>query len=314
MAVKAISPLHAFLMITLILFWGSSFVVVKTALKEGLTPIAMATFRFLTAGGLFIAALAVRKALNRNYRLLTELKDAPILMFLSLSGVTFFFMAQYTGIKLAGASVAAILVCLLSPTLITLFSAKIFKEYLSRSQVLGMGIAAAGTFIVIAGGTMADQSGAAFLTGSLILLSTPFLWAAYSLLGKRTVKEYDAFLVVSYVNILGGFCLVPFSLAEGSLCQIVTISLYGWLAILFLASTCSLLGYFIWFYVLGQIGSAAASSFLFAEPLVTAIFAIVFAGEELSPLVPVGGLLIFAGVYAVTKKHTNPAAGELRKL
>jgi drug/metabolite transporter (DMT)-like permease len=48
-------------MLTVILFWGSSFVVVKIALREGLTPIAIATFRFLIAGGLFLIAILIEK-------------------------------------------------------------------------------------------------------------------------------------------------------------------------------------------------------------------------------------------------------------
>jgi len=161
--------------------------------------------------------------------------------------------------------------------------------------------AAAGAFIVITGGTLSFSGNREFFLGSLILLSTPVLWAVYSLLGKKVMERYDPFLVVAYVTILGGLCLVPFSLAENSLHRIFTMSLYGWLAILFLSITCSLVGYYIWFYVLKQVGAAVASSFLFAEPLVTVLFAVMFVGEELSLSVLAGGLLIFIGVYLVTR-------------
>ena len=299
---RTISLFNTFLMLILIIFWGSSFVVVKIALDEGLTPIAIATFRFLIAGGLFLLALLLKKNGERTYKLLLEGKDAPTLVLLALIGVTFFYAAQYTGIQMASASIAAILVCLLSPIIIAVLSAKIFKERLTKKQIFGIGIAAAGTFITIAGGTLSFPSDKDFLLGSLILLSTPVLWAAYSLLGKKTMKKYNPFLVVAYVTMLGGLCLIPFSLAENSLYQILTMSLYGWLAIVFLSFTCSLLGYYIWFYVLKQVSAAITSSFLFAEPLVTVIFAITFVGEKLNQFIIAGGLLIFIGVYLVTTK------------
>jgi len=289
-------------MLTLILFWGSSFVVVKIALREGLTPIAIATFRFLIAGGLFLITILIEKKIRRNYKLLVEKKDFPMLLFLALTGVTFFFTAQYTGIQMAGASIAAILVCLLSPVLITLLSTIIFKEHLGKKQVFGIGIAALGTVIVVTGGTISFPGDREFLLGSLILLFTPVLWATYSLVGKKIMDRYSPFLVVAYVNVLGGFCLIPFSLAENSFCQIFTMSLSGWLAILFLAVACSLLGYYIWFYVMKQVGAAITSSFLFAEPLVTVLFAIMFVGEELSMFILAGGFLIFIGVYLVARK------------
>jgi drug/metabolite transporter (DMT)-like permease len=298
----AISRFNASLMLILILFWGSSFVVVKIALEEGLSPIAIATFRFLIAGGLFIMTVLIEKKRKSDYRLLVKKKDFPALVLLALTGVTFFFTAQYTGIQMAGASIAAILVCLLSPVLITVFSRIIFKERLVKRQALGIGIAAIGTFIVIVGGTLDVPESPTFFLGGLILLSTPILWVTYTLLGKKIMDNYSPFLVVTYVNALGGLCLIPPYLAENSSYQIAKIGFNGWSAILYLAVTCSFIGYYIWLYVMKKVGAAITSSFLFAEPLVTVSFATRFAGEKLSSLIIAGGILIFIGVFLITRK------------
>jgi drug/metabolite transporter (DMT)-like permease len=302
MAASPIKPFHVLLMLVLILFWGSSFVVVKVALTEGLTPVAIATFRFLVAGALFILTLLYTRIRNRRYRLAVDKIDVPILLLLALTGVTFFFIAQYTGIEMAGASTAAILQTLLSPILITIVSFRLFREHLVRRQVFGIVIAAAGAFIIITGGTLTFLNEPNFFLGSLILLSTPFLWTAYSLLGKRVIEKYDPLLVVSYVNVLGGLCLIPFSVAEHSINKITMMSLNAWLAILYLAVTCSLIGYFIWFYVIKHVGAAVTSTFLFGEPIITVLFAISFVGEQVNLFIIGGGALIFLGVYQVIKK------------
>ena len=279
--------------------------VVKIALWEGLTPVAVATFRFLIAGGLFLVALLFGKSVDRDYRLLVDKRDFPTLLFLAFTGVTFFFTFQYIGIQMAGASVAAIFVCLLSPILIAILSARIFREKLTKKQVAGIGIAAVGTFLVITEGVLSFETSTEFFFGSLILLSTPVLWTAYSLVGKKVLAKYDSFLVVAYVTMLGGLFLVPFSLAENSLHLLFLMSFDAWLAILFLALTCSLMGYYIWFYVLDRVGAAVTSSFLFGEPLVTVLLAMVFIGEGASLFVLLGGALIFVGVYLVTMKRTG---------
>jgi len=303
MSSKAISPVNIALMLILILVWGSSFVVVKWVLQYNITPIAIATFRFLVAGAFFALALAIIKFRKHQYRVFVAWKDMPLLLVLGLIGITFFFMAQYVGIQLAGASVAAILVCLLSPIIISFYSLRIFKEKLTRRNVLGLGIASAGTVAVIGGGTLTMQSNSmTFAFGSLILLATPFMWAAYTLLGKRMMEKYDPFLVVSYVNILGALCLVPFSLAENSFNKIMALNFNEWSAVLYLAITCSLIGYFIWFKVLSQIKAAIASSFLFAEPLITVIFAASFNQEQITLFTTIGGLLIFGGVFLVANR------------
>jgi drug/metabolite transporter (DMT)-like permease len=297
----------AFLLIIMILFWGSSFVIVKIALGEGLTPISIATFRFLVAGSLFILALVFNKARNRDYRLSIDKREFPSLVLLALTGVTFFFAAQYTGIKLASASLAAILVCFLSPILIAALSAYIYKESLSRRQILGISTAAAGTLVVIAEGSLAFSGGGnQYLTGTLILLCTPALWAIYSLVGKSLIAKHNPFVIVAYVNVLGGIFLVPFSLAENSLTLVFSMSMNSLLAILFLSITCSFIGYSIWFHELNHVKAAVTSSFLFVEPLVTVTFAIVFIGEKMSIFTILGALLIFFGVLLVSAKRNLP--------
>ena len=305
MTLRTIGFFNTFLMLVLIAFWGSSFVVVKIALREGLTPVALATFRFLIAGALFLIILIYRKVRKHDSipSQSIDKKDLPLFVLLALSGVTFFFAAQYTGIKMAGAAIAAIFVCLLSPILIAIFSAVVFKEQLRKRHIAGIGTAVIGTSIVIAGGSLSFYGDSEFLVGSLLLLFTPFLWTLYTLLGKKIVGKYEPSLAVTYITLLGGLCLVPMSIAENSFQQILFLSINGWLAILFLSLTCSMLGYYIWFYVLKRVGATITSSFLFAEPLVTAVFAVVLVGEVMTWMTIAGGFLIFFGVALVAKNN-----------
>jgi drug/metabolite transporter (DMT)-like permease len=300
---RKISVIDILLMIILITIWGSSFVVVKIALREGLTPISIATFRFLIAGALFVFFIQLANQRKRGFRQVQALKkDFPSLLVLALSGVTMFFTAQYTGIQMAGAAVAAILVCLLSPILISVFSVALLKESLRKVQAVGTVVAAVGTGVVISEGILNINSGKDFLIGGLILLSTPFLWTCYTLLGKKVMDKYNAYFVVAYTTILGGIMLLPLSLFENSLHLIMSLTTTGWLAILYLSFACSLFGYFVWFHVLRRVGPAITSSFLFAEPLITALLATFLVGELVTWMLAVGGLLIFLGVYLVVVK------------
>ncbi|HKZ93764.1 MAG TPA: DMT family transporter, partial [Candidatus Bathyarchaeia archaeon] len=154
---KPVGKLETLLLVALILFWGSSFVVVKLALVEGLTPISIATFRFLLAGGLFALTLLLRAVKKSGDRAFVHRGDLPILALLAVSGVTFFYLAQYTGIKMAGASIAAIFACFLSPIFIAVVSTSILKERISRGQASGIGFAAVGTLIVVLGGSVNVQ-------------------------------------------------------------------------------------------------------------------------------------------------------------
>lgn len=299
---KPVGTLETLLLVALILFWGSSFVVVKIALAEGLTPVSIATFRFLLAGGLFALTLLLKAVKNLRDRAIVHRGDLPTLAMLAVSGVTFFYLAQYTGIKMAGASIAAIFACFLSPIFIAVVSTSVLKERISRGQVSGIGFAAAGTLIVVLGGSISMQFNSDFFYGSIILFATPILWAFYTLLGKRAIEKYNPILVLTYVTVLGGLLLLPFSVADGSIRLVLSMSLSSWLAIAYLSVTCTLVGYYIWFYAVEKVGATVTSSFLFAEPLVTVLLAALFVAERITLPIVVGGLLIFAGVYLVTQK------------
>jgi len=299
---KPVGKLETLLLVALILFWGSSFVVVKLALVEGLTPISIATFRFLLAGGLFALTLLLRAVKKSGDRAFVHRGDLPILALLAVSGVTFFYLAQYTGIKMAGASIAAIFACFLSPIFIAVVSTSILKERISRGQASGIGFAAVGTLIVVLGGSVNVQFNPDFFYGSIVLLATPVLWTFYTLLGKRAIERYNPILVLTYVTVLGGLLLLPFSVADGSIRLALSMSLSSWLAIAYLSVTCTLVGYYIWFYAVEKVGATVTSSFLFAEPLVTVLLAALFVGEKITVPIGVGGLLIFLGVYLVTQK------------
>ena len=67
--------------------------VVKLALSKELTPVAVVAFRFLFAGGLLLVAPFFKRNQKRNYRLLVEGRDAPTLVVLALTCITFFFIA-----------------------------------------------------------------------------------------------------------------------------------------------------------------------------------------------------------------------------
>jgi len=311
MVTRALSVTNALLLVALIVFWGSSFVVVKIALAEGLTPVSIATYRFLLAGGLFVLTFAFRKKRKSEVRMSVDMRDLPVFVFLALSGITFFFLAQYTGINMAGASIAAIFVCLLSPIFIAIGSVVMLKERVGKWQALGISFAAIGTLIVILGGSVGLQLDSNFLYGSIILLATPFLWTFYTLMGKKTIEKYDPILVLTYITVLGGLFFLPFSLAENSILLALSMSTSSWIAIAYLSITCSLLGYYIWFYSVERVGATVTSSILFGEPLVTALLAAAFVGEQITAPIAIGGILIFIGVYLVIRRpYGSPSASE----
>ncbi len=62
---------------------------------------------------------------------------------------------------------------------------------------------------------------------------------------------------------------------------------------------CSGLGYLFWYAALARLETSRVVSFLYLEPLVTLVAAVVWLGESVGPPTVAGGIVVLFGVYLV---------------
>ena len=259
--------LIAFLLILVSFVWAGSFIVVDITTKE-MDPIDLGFLRFLVATPLIILIAVVRKK-----PLMLPKKELPWLVVLGLTGVTFLYLFQFLGIHFTNAPTASVLINT-NVIFIVILSGLFLHETLTRKRIAG---------IVLS-----------FIGGILLLLSA-FCWALYSFVGKRLLKTYDEFVITTYAFGFGTLFYIPFVIFHLSSVLQQT-SLNGWLAVLYLALTCSLFGYLGWYYALKHIDASKAAVFLNLIPLFTILMSF-FLGTSLTWFFLLGAALIVYGVY-----------------
>jgi len=124
-------------------------------------------------------------------------------------------------------------------------------------------------------GLLLDRVDWSFYLGILCLILNAVCWAAYSTLSRRLMNRLSRPLAVaSYVTGLGTLALIPMSLtSDWGLVR--HLQLGQWLSILYLAITCSCLGYFLWNFSLSRTEAVRAAVWLYLEPVAA------FIGEAL---------------------------------
>jgi len=100
--------------------------------------------------------------------------------------------------------------------------------------------------------------------------------------------------VTSYVTAFGTLALIPMSITS-DWSTVQALSREQWIAVLFLASICSGLAYFLWNYALSKIDSVQAAVWLYLEPVVAFIGVFILYGSIPSTLTIVGGALVLIG-------------------
>jgi drug/metabolite transporter (DMT)-like permease len=223
-------------------------------------------------------------------------RDIIYLSVLGLTGVTFLYIFQFVGIRYTNAPTASVLINT-NVIFIAIMSLFILKEKLTILRFLGIIISFIGVIIIILSNFTSEifSLNNVFFIGTLMVLISAFCWATYSIVGKHMLKKFDELEITSYAFLLGTIFYIPF-VASDILPKIQSISIRGWLAVLYLALFCSVFAYMGWYYALKKIEASKAAVYLNFIPLFTIALSIIM-GQKLTPLFFLGAILIILGVY-----------------
>jgi drug/metabolite transporter (DMT)-like permease len=280
----------AVILILVAFVWAGSFIVVDVTTKE-MDPVDLGFLRFLVATPLMILI-----ALVRNKPLLLPKKELPWLVVLGLTGVTLLYLFQFLGIHYTNAPTASVLINT-NVIFIAVLSGLFLHETLTRKRVAGIVLSFVGVFVIMFSDISKQELtfDNLFFIGGILMLLSAFCWALYSFVGKRLLKTYDEFVITTYAFGFGTLFYIPFVVLHlGPVLQ--QTSLNGWLAVLYLALTCSLFGYLGWYYALKHIDASKAAVFLNFIPLFTILMSF-FLGTSLTWFFLLGAALIIYGVY-----------------
>ena len=280
--------------------WGLSFVAASMAL-ETLSPVLLATLRFIIASIIF-SPILIRSRIHGNNPTNSDLKDMALLGVLSIS---IYFWLQYTGVQYAGAGVSAIIVVGFIPILTGLASSLILKEAFDKRRLVGVALGFTGVALITLPNLMLGSVNTRFLLGVACLLGNAVCFSMYSTLSRRLLKTYpEPAIVTSYVTMFGTLALIPMSLTS-DWSHIWALSTNQWIAVLFLASVCSGLAYFLWNYALSRIDSVTAAVWLYLEPVAAFIGVFLLYGTVPDTLTLLGGVLVLAGAALTSQRKTG---------
>ena len=276
-----------------VIFWGSSFIATKVALKE-LSPETIIALRLIIASVfLFFAAIVYKKEFSIN------LKSHGAIFILALISV-FHLMIQVTGLKYTTASNTGWIIGT-APIFMAILAAIFFREKIGLFKISGILIAMFGLLLLIGKGNIRNVD-LIENKGDLLVLASAFTWGIYSMVNKKISLSYSPLMTILYLFVLMTIIIIPFNLNEASINSVVHLSLNGWISILFLGLFCSGIAYVIWAYSLRDLESAKVGAFLYFEPLVTVLAAWVLLSESITFLMILSGAIITLGVVLVNKE------------
>ncbi|WP_413300917.1 DMT family transporter [Bacillus sp. 1P10SD] len=144
-------------------------------------------------------------------------KDALVLFIQAFLGVFLFSIFLLLGSKYTSAIESGIITSL-TPALVAIVSVFIFKERLGIQQMLGIGIALAGTLFINIFGLTGNLSGTVYsLLGNVLILLAVTGEAFFVTFGKLVSKEISPLAVSTIVITIGAILSFPFAVSEAFL-------------------------------------------------------------------------------------------------
>lgn len=287
-----------------IIFWGISFVATKAALRE-ISPVTLLALRFALGLMFLLAVLAVRRL-----PLLPPRQDWPSLALMGFVGVFVHQMLQAFGLTMTSAVNTGWLIGLI-PIWSALLAAVLLREQFGFTKLAGLMVGFAGAALVVTRGVIdLDVLALPSTRGDLLILASTVNWAVYTILGHATIRKLGATRATAGAMLFGWLMLLPLFVARTGWREIPNLTAPGWGALCFLGIGCSGLGYLFWYGAVEKIEASRVAAFLYLEPLVTLIAAVILLGERVTPIVVAGGLLVLAGVLLMQRGAMVASAPE----
>jgi drug/metabolite transporter (DMT)-like permease len=273
--------------------WGVSFVATKAALRE-VSPIPLIFTRFALGTAVLILILKLRRE-----SLIPPRDTWPMLAVMGFVGIFFHQMIQVHGLTLTTAVRTGWLIGL-TPIWSAVLAALFLGEGFGPRKVFGLFLGMAGAILVVTRGELSSQVLALPATrGDLLILASTVNWAIYTILGRRILMRLGSARAITAAMFIGWAMLIPFFVAAAGWQEYRDLSSTSVIAILFLGVGCSGLGYLFWYAALERIDASQVAAFLYVEPLVTLLAAVVLLGESVAVSTIVGGVLVLLGVLIV---------------
>jgi len=277
--------------------YGLNYVIAKGIMPDFLMPKAIIFIRVvitLVVFGILHFFLPSEKV---------EKRDLLKLAICAVFGVAINQILFFEGLNLSTPINASIIITVI-PVIILVFAHFILKEKITTLKVIGIILGGSGALMIIlsAGGGSFKSS---TMLGNLLIFINAVSWALYLVLIKPIMARYDSTTVMKWIFLFGMIIIFPFTFQSFIASDLAAIPFKIWMSVAFVVFGATLIAYFLNNYSLKSVSASVNGIYIYLQPLIAAVVAILFGKDELTWMKGIAAILIMAGVYFVTRRAKN---------
>ena len=267
------------------LFFATLAIAGKIALRELSSP-ALVLAR---VGGAALVFFAIHR-LTTNEKI-RDRRDYLLLALYSVLGVSLNQLLYLAGLERTTATTAQMFI-VAGPAITLAVGMMRGVERGTPLKWTGIVLAASGALTLVAAVPANNR------LGNLFILTNVVIYSVYLVLARGIVRRYHPLTVITWIFAFGAVVLVPIGAAP-LIRELPGLSLQGWLAVVWIIALPTVAAYYLNVWALLHVESSIVSTFVYLQPVLTALMAISILGERPSARLIPSAVLIAAGV-AVT--------------
>ena len=292
------SALVALLLVQL--FYGVTFTFANDVIDGGyIQPYGFILFRVSLAGILFW----VFSIWTPSEKI--ERKDFPKFIMAAFFGVALNMLAFFKGLQFT-TPINGSVIMVTTPIIVLILSAIILKEKITKIKVFGILAGLSGALVLSIYNSSAS-AGDHILLGNFLVLVNAASYSYYLILIKKITDKYHPYTFIKWLFLFGTLFVLPFGYRELSLVNWRSFTPYIWFSALFVVVGATFATYLLNPLALRKLSATTVSTFVYIQPIFAGIFAIIMGSDSISVVKIIAALLIFLGVYLVTKSSTQQA-------
>ncbi len=263
--------------------WGMNFVAMKFLLTE-VSPVNLILYRFFVGSILLFLLLFFLEDVKVPTR---DFFHLCLLGFIGITAYQFFFTYALKYTSVTNVSIIINTAPLYGGMLSSLFG---FEQF-NKKRIVAIVTGFLGVFIIVTRGTLSLEAGDS--TGNLLAIGASFLWALFTILSKPLLDRHSPLKVTTHSMVMGSVFLLPFLPFHSDIREFASLSVTGWLVLLFTVIFSIVVAFFLWYRGVSKIGPSRTIIYQYSIPVFAAFFAFLLLNEKLYFSQLVGAGIVF---------------------
>lgn len=228
-------------------------------------------------------------------------KDWPRIIACAFFGMVLNMLAFFKGLSLSTPINSSVVITMV-PVLLLILSAVFLKEKITWLKTTGIGLGLIGTLMLIFFGAKTQHNAPNIPLGNFYFILNATSYSIYLIIVKPLVAKYSSITLMKWFFLFACIMNIPVGIQEFmavSWSQL-PLDIIGKLSFVVIGTT--FFTYLFNIYALKQLKPSTIGSFIYLQPILATIFAVLVGADTLTSIRIGAAVLIFAGVYLSTRK------------